>query len=193
MKLSNNDLKELTEAKLIILYILEQINMPLSHTQLTEIAMKDSLMNYFIFHQYLSELVNGNQIRVTEQNGKQVYTITPEGKQTLEFFGNRISFTIREKILKTVNEVKKDFIKSRQIISDYQPRNEKEYVIECKIIENDACLIHLSLIVGTKAQAKSICDYWQSNAEQAYLQIISAVTPKPSKNQENEKPSVSYE
>jgi len=187
--MSKTDLHELTEIKLIILFILKNIDMPLSHAQLTEIVMKDSLMNYFVLHQYLSELVNSNQIRTIDQEGRQLYEITSEGKQTLEFFENRISYTIREKIIQTITELKREFIKSTQIISNYTPRNENEYMIECKIIENEAPLIHLNLIVGTKAQAKSICDYWQSNAQLAYSQIIRALTPDKNESK-NKKPPV---
>jgi predicted transcriptional regulator len=183
----DKNLQELTEVKLIILFILKNINMPLSHAQLTEIVMKDSLMNYFILHQYLSELVSFNQIKVSEESGKQIYDITAEGRQTLEFFENRIPYSIREKILITIINTKREFIKAREILSDYTPRNENEFFVECKIIENDAPLINLSLIVGTKAQAKSICEYWKTNAEQAYLKIISALTPDQ-KNMKKEPP-----
>ncbi|MBZ4644714.1 MAG: hypothetical protein PWR27_1870 [Petroclostridium sp.] len=176
-----NDVHDITENKLILLFILDKINIPLTNSQITELVMKDSLMNYFILQQYLSELINAAQIITYEEKDKQFYKLTPGGRMTLSYFENRIPFSIREKILQTISEKKKDFKQSAEIISNYTPRNENEYIVECKIIENRTPLIELKLNVGTKKQAKHICEHWKKNSEQIYSQIISALTLEQNK------------
>lgn len=169
-------MNHLTENKLILLFVLKNVDMPLTNVQITEIIMKEAIMNYFDLQQYLSELVHTRHIKIFEKEGKQLYDITPTGRETLAYFENRIDYSTKENIMKAIVIKKRDFKKSREIVCDYVPRNENEYVVECKIIENDAPLIDVRLTVGTKAQAKTMCEYWKKNPQHIYMQIISAFT-----------------
>lgn len=167
---------DITENKLILLFILDKIQMPITNTQITEIVMKDELMNYFILQQYLSELTNTSQISVYNEKEKQLYKLTPEGKQTLSYFQNRIPLSIREKILESILEKKKEYKKSAEITSDYFPQTGGGYIVECKIIENETSLIELKLSVGTKEQAKHVCEYWKEHSGKVYTEIISSLS-----------------
>ncbi|NLY44109.1 MAG: DUF4364 family protein [Clostridiaceae bacterium] len=171
----NNDINDITENKLILLFILDKIQIPITNTQLTEIVIKDELMNYFILQQYLSELINTSQIKVYEERGKQLYKLTPQGKQTLSYFVNRVPLSTREKILKSILEKKKEFKKSAEVISNYFPQIDNGYLVECKIVENKVPLIELRITVGTKEQAKHVCKHWKNNYEKIYNEIISSL------------------
>ncbi|MDK2933353.1 MAG: hypothetical protein PWP27_1163 [Clostridiales bacterium] len=184
MNLINNNVHDITENKLIILFILNKINLPLTNTQITEIVMKDSLMNYFILQQYLSELVNAAQIKVYNKDNKQFYQLTAKGQQTLSYFENRIPFSIREKLLQTISNQKRHYKQSAEIISNYTPQAKSGYMVECKIIENGTSLMELKLSVGTKVEAKDICEHWNQNSEQIYSKIISILTSQQNKNEE---------
>ena len=174
--MNNKEIHSLTENKLIILFVLKQIDMPITNIQTTNIIMKKNMMNYFDLQHYLSELVNIGHIDMFEDNEKQFYRLTEKGLETLSYFENRIDYTIREDILSTIQAEKKIIQKSTEIISNHFPLNENEYVVECKIIENDTALIDLKLTVGTKKQAKSICEFWKSDPQHIYAQIIRTFT-----------------
>ena len=88
MSIASN--RELAENKLILLYILDKLNMPVSNLQLTKIVMENKLMNYFIFQQFLDELCSLKFISPKITDNKTYYTITPSGKQTLDYFVNHI-------------------------------------------------------------------------------------------------------
>ncbi len=171
--MKEHELSNLTENKLILLFILDNIEFPITNVQITEIIMQDGLMNYFFLQQYLSDLVNTNHIKNYTKDDKQFYKITKKGEETLTFFENRISITAKESVLKTIESKRKDFKESTEIISDYIPLNKNEYIVDCKIIENNTPLIELKLTVGTKAQAKSMCELWKKNPQSIYAQIIS--------------------
>ncbi|MGE4284632.1 MAG: DUF4364 family protein [Clostridia bacterium] len=181
-----SDYNDITENKLILLFILDKVNLPLTNIQITEIIMKDSLMNYFVLQQYLLELVNINQVKICEEEDRQVYMITPDGQTTLSYFENRIPFSIKEKIQLELTKKKLEFKKTSEIISNYMPVNQNEYMVDCKIIEQSTSLIELKLIVGTKEEAKNICRHWNENSQKVYSDIISIFTsintPKKGEN-----------
>jgi|LSQX01.3.fsa_nt_gb predicted transcriptional regulator len=172
-------MKNLTENKLILLYILKNMDLLLTNSQLTEIVMQDSLMNYFLLQQYLLDLMNIEYIQIISENNKQFYKITKQGEEALNYFEKRISYVKREKILNRLSDKRKGIKQASEISSDYTPYNENDYCVECKIIENRTPLIELKVSVGSKAQAKKICEEWKKNSQIMYSKIISVLTEEP--------------
>ena len=52
--------QELAENKLLLLYIFDKIQLPVSNNLITEIVLENNLFNYFHIQQYLSELVTSD-------------------------------------------------------------------------------------------------------------------------------------
>ena len=52
--LGNN--RQLAENKLILLYIIDKLEIPVSNLQMTKIILENKIMNYFLLQQYLDEL-----------------------------------------------------------------------------------------------------------------------------------------
>jgi predicted transcriptional regulator len=67
-----DDTQELAENKLLLLYIINKINIPISNAYITEIVLENNLLNYFHLQQYLSELVASEFLIQDKQNKKQI-------------------------------------------------------------------------------------------------------------------------
>ena len=65
---------ELAENKLLLLYILKTLRQPISNTQLTEIVLENSFINYFTLQQYVNELEEAQFIEYSEVMDKN-YTL----------------------------------------------------------------------------------------------------------------------
>lgn len=176
MSFSGN--KELAENKLILLYMIEKLNMHISNAQLTQIVLEKKLMNYFILQQLIDELRDSNFLSSIQIEGKESYNITDTGKQTLSYFKNLIPTGIKGTIDNTIFEIKGK-IKSENLISaDFFEDKDNEFSVKLKISEETFSLIDLSLTVGTKNDAKNICNNWKDYSEQIYMEIIEVVTKK---------------
>ena len=85
--------------KLIILYMLNKINFPMSNTQISEFMLGKEYTNYFNLQQIISELLEADFLRIESSNSRTtLYEITPEGKDTLLYFSNKLSGSIKEDI-----------------------------------------------------------------------------------------------
>ncbi|WDU82172.1 DUF4364 family protein [Caloramator sp. Dgby_cultured_2] len=84
------DTTELAENKLLILYILNKIDTPITNSSLTQIVLENNLINYFSLQQYISELIESGFIEINKEINKQLLRISLKGKRTLEFFIDRI-------------------------------------------------------------------------------------------------------
>ena len=81
---------QLAENKLLLLYILNKMNLSLSSIQITQIVLENTDINYFTLQRYIDELSKNNLIAKNLTQGKALYSITKEGKNTLDLFNSRL-------------------------------------------------------------------------------------------------------
>lgn len=104
--------------KLIILYMLNCIDFPLTNTQISDFILEQGYTDYFKLHQTIGELVEDRLIRKETTHNRTLYYLTDEGEKTVQLFRNHISPGIREDIqsylrnrqfeLKNENSVRSD-------------------------------------------------------------------------------------
>lgn len=164
--------EDFTVNKLIILYLLAQIKMPLSISQITQIILERGYTDYFSLQQYLTELETSKFITVSKQNHTSYFEINERGTQTLEFFVSRIPEFIRKELDLFIEKNWRKLKSELDIYAEYAPTKENEYVVHCKVTENHSALIDLSLNVGSKKQAIELCNNWKENASNLYQEIL---------------------
>lgn len=163
---------ELAENKLLLLYILKQIKLPISKGQLTEIILKNNLINYFTLQQYISELIASSFIQYSKFDEKRRLTVTAVGDKVLNMFLNRISESkkalIDTYINQNISQIKNDI----SLTADYTLANDNSFTVNLKAVENNITLIDLKLNVVTNKQARELCKKWKSNSSELYKKIL---------------------
>ena len=173
-----NNTKELAHHKLILLYILDRFSMPLTNTQITQFVMEKDYMNYFSFQQFLGDLVKTKMIEHSKSNNTFFYLITEKGSKTLHYFKNRLSSELIEKLEEDIVSKKQIWLKETQVSSHYTKKNDNEYMVDLKVVENEITLIDLELNVVLNKQAKQICEKWKNEAPTLYGAIINLLIQK---------------
>ena len=59
-----NEHSDIAEKKILILYFLKILDMPIGSIQFVRIMLENKLMNYFYMQQYLSELIEEELVQV---------------------------------------------------------------------------------------------------------------------------------
>lgn len=165
----------MAENKLILLYFINSINMPVSNLQLTKVFLENRFMNYFYLQHFLTELCDDGNLSCETIDGKAFYTITPNGKKTLGFFTSMIPAGIRKRIDETVADIRKNIRNETLITADYTPQSEREFVVECRVNEDSFSLIDLKITVGSRTDALKICENWQKHSQAIYSEIIQSL------------------
>lgn len=163
---------ELAENKLLLLYILKELNRPISNTQLTEIVLENNLINYFTLQQYISELDSSEFIRYEDISEKKLIVLTKKGENVLSFFKDRISPSKISILTKYISDKIELIKKELTIHSDYTIIKDDNFVVELKAIEDTLPLIDLKITVPSKKQATILCSKWQENPSEIYNKII---------------------
>jgi len=167
-----NNTNDEAESKLLLLYIFNKFEVPITNNQITDFIMENDLLNYFVLQQFLSELVDTSLLEYSNNEEHYYYLITEKGIDTLNYFKDRLSENLLNKIDLSIEKRKKVLLKETQISANYKKKSKDDYLVELKVVENDITLIDLKLDVVSNKQAKLICDNWKNKAQDIYGEII---------------------
>ena len=182
MKLTSDN-ETLAENKVLILYILNKIDRPVSNDELLQLVLSIEDMNYFYFQQFLLDLLENNYIETYKENNfsEQIYRLTTSGKDALELTKDLIPGIVKLKIDSTIKGELQDIEEEISIISEFTPEDDGGFIVTCKIIEHNKTIFEVSTFAASREQAKFISDNWKENAVDIYPNIINLLT-KPNKD-----------
>lgn len=152
--------------------MLDKVNFPLSNAQVCEFILDREYTTYFTLQQAISELLEANFVRVETVHNTSLYHITDEGRNTLEYFGRKISDAIKEDIEFFLHEHKYELRNEVSMRSDYYKTASGEYAARCLVKEKDSTLIELTLTVPLEEQAASICNNWKQKNQELYSYLM---------------------
>lgn len=169
-----NNIIELADNKLLILYIIKKLKTPCSNTYITDIILSNNFLNYFILQQYLNDLVESNYLMILNSKSESLYKLAPRGKKILEMFQNRISqfkidcFNNYMSSLKEKNQTINVDFKQSKISSD-------NFNLKIMFNKNKEDLLTLNLKTKSKDEINSIIKNCSSNPNQTYKSILSII------------------
>ncbi len=163
----------LTLYKLIILYMLEQVDFPLTTSQLTEFILEQGYTTYLTLQQALSELSDAGLIETQTIRNRTRLRNTEEGSETLQFFGNRISDAIRGDIAEFFKEQEINLRNQVSITADYYKSTSGEYEVRMIAKEKETLLVDLTLSVPDEAMAEEMCNKWEKQNQEIYQYLMS--------------------
>ena len=162
----------LTLYKLMILYMLEKSEFPLTNAQISGFILDKGYTTYFHLQQAISELTDSDLIKVKTVRNSTYFRITPQGKQTLSYFGDQISDGIKKDI---ADFFKENIIQIREELSavaDYYKGQEEGYQVRCRLRQNKLSLVDLTIAVPTEDAAKAVCLNWKEKRQSIYENLI---------------------
>jgi len=173
-----SDSETLAENKVLILYILNQINKPITNDNLYKLVLSAIDMNYFYFQQFLLDLTETNFIVNYQKETLNIYEITESGRNTLELTMDILPGIVKLKADTNLKDALENVEEEHSIVAEFTPKSENNYIVVCKIIENTETVFEVKTFACSREQAKEIVDNWKQNAEKIYPQILDTLTKK---------------
>lgn len=171
MKLTSDN-ETLAENKVLILYILNKIEKSITNDNLYQLTLAIQEMNYFYFQQFLLDLLENKYIVNYKKDEESVYEITTYGKEILELTSDMIPGIIKLKIENYLNGKLETIEEKESITSEFIPKSENEFIVKCKIVENNETVFEVKTITNTREQAVKIIENWNKNASLIYPKIL---------------------
>lgn len=182
--------KEIVQNKLIIMYMMHRLDIPVSNATITRLILETRLMNYFMFQECFNELCEsklvehekvdkGSRGHTEDERSDEKpmsYILSKAGNNTLQYFNNMIAPWIKKQLDKIAPSARRDIEEDSLITADYIPESENKFTVICKMREKGFPLIELSAAVGTKKDALAVCDNWKKHSAAIYAEIIGSLT-----------------
>lgn len=177
-----SDSETLAENKVLILYILSNVNKPITNDALYSIVTSAIDINYFYFQQFLLDLIDVKYVICYKTDTQDVYEITDAGRNTLGLTLDILPGIIKLKVDTNFKSNIESFENAGSIVSEYTPKSENEYEVKCKIIEDGETVFDITTFAYSREQAQNIVDNWKNHANSLYPEILKILTNKINKD-----------
>ena len=178
------------ENKLLILYLISSIDLPMSRSQIVSFFVEKEFMNHFVLLQNLEDMVERGFLEAASENaedaGTTTYTLTEEGSIHLEHLESLIPRPVMRSINNSIDDTRGKIKKSFEITAHYFPNAENdEYIVKCGVydVKRDNMLMEIFVSVVTREQAKSIQANWYNDCTSIYQTVLAALTERAEKKQ----------
>ena len=180
MKLTSDN-ETLAQNKVLILYILNKINKPISNNSLYELVTSNKDINYFYFQQFLLDLLDTKYIETYINENESVYEITETGKNALDLVKDILPGIVKLKVDGSLKQDLTNIEEANSVSSEYIPISTTEYTVKCKIVENCQTIFAVEMYAPNREQAKFIAENWEQHAAQIYPKLLEILNDKRSK------------
>ena len=165
----------MTLYKLMTLYMLHQVNFPLTNAQLSNFFLDREYTTYFTLQQALNELLDAGLVKKETMRNSSRYEITKEGEETLEFFGKNISPAIVSDMDEYLKQNRFRMRNEVGLISDFYKSTNQDYIVHCEVREGKAILVNLDISVPDKEQAEIMCNHWKDRSQEIYAYVMKSL------------------
>ena len=158
--------------KLIILFVFDKMETALSERTIVDMcSSSNAWMGYMDCINIIHKLLDDNFICIVSEDEDTLYTITPDGRETLANFYINIPKSVREEISQFVKKNSQRFRNRQECRSDYYQNIDGTYTVALKILAPVQPSLDLKFVVPDKKTAKAIYKKWEEKAADLYSVI----------------------
>ncbi len=169
LEFSNDDF----QTKLMLLYMLEQIEIPLTEQFILDICTtRNDWINYMecvsVFHDLLRD---GFIYTPDSQDNKRCrYTLTAKGRSGLSIYYEEVPEKTREEISEFCKTNRMYFKRLQEYVADFHKNSDGTYMVTLKIIETASSepMFEIKINFQTRADAVKAVEIWTDKAPSFY-------------------------
>ena len=158
--------------KLAVLYLLDNIEWPVSTNGICEVLLEELYSNFFHLQQAIGELAAADMIRKETVGNTTYYSITPAGKEGFAYLEKELSMDLRRAILDRMHALHMDTRRSLVSYADYSSSITGGVHVHCRLMDGKDAVIDLKLMVPGVEAAKAICAKWPLKSQDLYVTLM---------------------
>ena len=161
--------------KLILLFVLEKMEIPLTENSILEICTgKNTWLNYMDCKEIFFQLLQTKFIYTPSETKRESrFNITYDGRTCLSHFYQRIPASLRENITNYC-KINRNYIKrTQEYVAEYFKNEDGSYTVEFKIYEMliPNALFEIRIKTATRQSAINSCKKWRDGAPAMYEHV----------------------
>ncbi len=158
-----------TISKLILLYVFDQMEIPVTAETLNEMCCsQNNWLSYMTLTEVLPELVDARFLVTTGNGNSEYYKITQEGRNCVSYFFMKIPSSVRDEIRAFIRLNRQTFKRKQEYFKDYFKNKDGTYTVRLKITDPTSTKLELILNVANRAEAITVFKKWDNAASEVY-------------------------
>lgn len=171
-------LKNLTEIKIFLLFLLDNIRYPIDYTTLSKIISENVSEVTFDYEASLRELADSEHLLFDEIDGERYYMISDSGRLIAAELYDRLDPAFREASIKSAAKHISLAKSNAKIKSEITELADKRFCVSLGATDKNGKLFSLSLTVNSRAEAENIVLNFDKNPDNVYRGMLFCVTGK---------------
>lgn len=173
-------LRNKSEIRLLICYILANIDTPLTKDGLINSLQKRGLVNYFEGASAFEDLLRNKNIELADVGDESVegderYVITDSGRMIARQLDDDLPITVRESALEsTLQLIAQEKVEKENTVKVQKLDN--GFSVQCAISGGEMNLLSFDLYVPESSQTRIVKNNFQSNPEMIYNVMVAMLT-----------------
>ena len=165
------------EMKFAILYTLKRYVEPVNMSELIEIlTWGKEVMGYFDLASMIAELNDGGYVEKTHYKNQEAFCLSDKGKDTNDFFFERVPKSIRRRIDESVGAIKfADQTDPNAIKTEILPIAPYQYMASLQMLDAGSPLLELKVFSGSRAEADKAAKKLKAQATNIYKDVIKRI------------------
>lgn len=176
MKTYQNGMSDPNDIKILILYLLDEINYPLDYEIIHDIVAHSGYIGRFDFAEAFSKLLEMGHILSDVEDGETLYLISPTGKMVSAELQSNLMLSIREKSLKAAMHLLSFRKRNAKSFSSVTERDDGKYLFHCEITDPHGAIFSVDLCMSARLQAEGMKRRFDKDPEGVYRRLLSVLS-----------------
>lgn len=161
------------DVRLLILYILDRLILPVSMAELTDLALCDEGVDYFQFATALSALTENGHVAQSEDG---LLSITEKGHDNCAICYEEIPISVRTKCDRSTQALNRILKRRDQIRTTITPvPNRERFTVEMVLDDDAGNVMTLQMAAPDQQQASAFAQRFQQDPDAVYHAILSVL------------------
>lgn len=175
MGVAPGGLKDRSEIKLMVCYLLKTLRKSLTRTQISEILQQHGIANYFEINGAISDLISSKKVTCEITDDDELITLTAKTELSVALIERDLPRSLREKAVSSALKIlQRDRIKKESTVTA-EPHNQGHHVT-LSVTDMDTELLKITVYVADERQVEIVKRNFYDNAVDIYSDVISSLT-----------------
>ena len=161
-------IRDMLDVKVLILYVADQAERPLTVQNIYELCYQDDRLSYFDVCEAVPQLTESGHLVETEPG---LYEITEKGRENVSITGDSVAFTVRESARVAVEDFNRECVRSGKVRTEIV-EDDGSFAARMELRDDNSRLITIEIAAPDKRQARKLAAAFHKCAEQIYSAVL---------------------
>lgn len=159
------------QTKMLILFAMSRLTLPVTLDTLTQIIMHDERIGYFDITESVERLVKAKLLQLAD--GK--YTITVKGRESSTILEKDLPRSVRLKVEEAAKCVNIEDKKDSLIVTRFEQGENGGYNVVMSLADGAGEILNIALYTASREQAEKLEKGFRKNAHTLYGSIVESI------------------